>query len=113
MRFVCILFVLKSSGPDLDFRVLGGHNQTRGQGGCLGPLWVQGKALVGGSGGKAPDGKPFSILYNGLDGSPLHYFDKKACQLSIIKIEKTPENFDLGLWQSSGRGFKGKAFHGK
>ena len=39
----------------------GGHNQARGQGGRLGPLWVQGKALVGGS-GALPDGKRFSIL---------------------------------------------------
>ena len=40
----------------------GGHNQARGQGGRLGPLWVQGKALVGGSGGEAPDGKRFSVF---------------------------------------------------
>ena len=50
-----------ASGPDPDFRVSGGHNQARGQGGRLGPLWVQGKAQVGGSGGEAPDGKRFSV----------------------------------------------------
>ena len=45
------------TGPDSDICVFGGHNQVMGQGGRLGPLWVQGKALVGGSGGEAPDGK--------------------------------------------------------
>ena len=50
------------TGPDPDFRVFGGHNQVRGQGGRLGPLWVQGKGLVGGSGGEAPDGKRFSVF---------------------------------------------------
>ena len=65
------------AGPDPDFRVSGGHNQARGQGGRLGPLWVQGKALVGGSGGKVPDGKRFLVFLNGLEGSTLHYFVKK------------------------------------
>ena len=50
------------SGPDTDFSVLG-YNQARGQWDRLGPLWVQGKALIKGSMGKAPDGKRFfSIL---------------------------------------------------
>ena len=52
-----------SAGPDPDIAPLGGHQFWRGVKGPPRPLWVQGKALVGGSGGEAPRSKTiFSIL---------------------------------------------------
>ena len=47
-------------GPDPDFRVLGGGGGGQpgeGSRGRLGPLWVQGKAMVGDS-----DRKQFSVF---------------------------------------------------
>ena len=52
---------LYSAGPDPDFCVMGGGGGAQpgeGSRGRLGPLCVQG----GGSDGKAPDGKQFSVF---------------------------------------------------
>ena len=73
------------SGPDPDFSVLGAQ-QGEGSRGSLCPLWVQGKAVVGGSGGVAPDGKRFSVFNNGFEGSPLHYFVKRSIAFNRFSI---------------------------
>ena len=54
------------TGPDPDIAPLGGTNFGEGSRGLSRPLWVQGKALVGGSGGEAPRSKTVFSILNGL-----------------------------------------------
>ena len=57
-------------GPDPDIAPLGGTNLGEGSRGPPRPLWVQGKALVGGSGGRSPpkqnDFQHFKWLWRAL-----------------------------------------------
>ena len=59
---------MKSAGPwpDPDIGPLGGTNSGEGSRGQPRPLWVQGKALVGGSGGQSPRSKTIFSILNGF-----------------------------------------------
>ena len=73
-----------NAGPDPDLCVLGGHTQARGQGGRPGPLWVQGKALVGGLGGRSPRRKMIFSVLEWLEKLSVALFCKKNHSFQFI-----------------------------